>query len=209
MLYSCILVQTVVVAMLVCMLYAMWTNENGDYTPNIAHSYAVWIVKFPCAVALHFFLYPEVANGMNIMKFANQQCDLFVPYGSEISFILGLISVSTALLCEFVNIYMLAYQHTVQHCIIHFVALEVIMEISNMYFESLKSNKLKEIMHHAPKYVKCGHEIKFTERSLFHKFARILYKVLRCFYVSVIFYFVPFSVLYLQWITIADAPAHH
>lgn len=195
--------------MLVCMLYAMWTNENGDYTPNIAHSYAVWIVKFPCAVALHFFLYPEVANGMNIMKFANQQCDLFVPYGSEISFILGLISVSTALLCEFVNIYMLAYQHTVQHCIIHFVALEVIMEISNMYFESLKSNKLKEIMHHAPKYVKCGHEIKFTERSLFHKFARILYKVLRCFYVSVIFYFVPFSVLYLQWITIADAPAHH
>lgn len=71
MLYSCILVQTVVIIMLVCMLYAMWTDEAGAYTPNIAHSFAVWIVKFPCAIALHFFLYPEVANGMAVMKFAN------------------------------------------------------------------------------------------------------------------------------------------
>jgi uncharacterized membrane protein len=71
MLYSCILVQTVVIMMLTCMLYAINTNENCDYTPNVAHSFAVWIVKFPCAVALHFFLYPEVANGMAVMKFAN------------------------------------------------------------------------------------------------------------------------------------------
>ena len=81
---------------------------------------------------------------------------------------LGLVQVTTALLCEFVNIYMLTYQHTVQHCIIHFVALEVIMEISNMYFESLKSNKLKEIMHHAPKVVIKGKDIKFSDRSFFH-----------------------------------------
>jgi hypothetical protein len=131
-----------------------------------------------------------------------------VPGGSEISYLLGLLQVSTGLLCEFVNIYMLTYQHTVQHCIIHFVALEVIMEISNMYFESLKSNKLKEIMHHAPTQVKSGKDIHFSERSCFHKFGRILYKVLRCFYVSVIFYFVPFTVMYLQWITIAPAGGH-
>jgi hypothetical protein len=89
------------------------------------------------------------------------------------------------------------------------VALEVIMEISNMYFESLKGNKLKEIMHHPPKCVRAGKEIKFSERSVFHKFARLLYKVLRAFYVSVIFYFIPFSVMYLQWITVAPATSHH
>ena len=123
---------------------------------------------------------------------------------------LGLIQVLTALLCEFVNIYMLTYQHTVQHCIIHFVALEVIMEISNMYFESLKGNKLKEIMHHAPKCVKSGNQIKWEDRSLFHKVARLLYKVMRSFYVSVIFYFVPFSVLFLQWITVPpEGEQHH
>ena len=84
------------------------------------------------------------------------------------------------------------------------------MEISNMYFESLKGNKLKEIMHHAPKCVKAGDDIKFSERTLFHKVARILYKVLRAFYVSVIFYFIPFSVMLVQWVAIPeDCTVHH
>ena len=75
MLYSCIMVHAVVYLMLFCMLYAISINEEGEYTPNISHNFAVWLVKFPCSVALHFLLYPEVANGMAIMKFANNQCD--------------------------------------------------------------------------------------------------------------------------------------
>jgi predicted nucleic acid-binding Zn ribbon protein len=92
---------------------------------------------------------------------------------------------------------MLTYQHTVSHCIVHFVALEVIMDVSNMYFEALKGNLLKEVLHHSPEVVKCGSTIVFRERTCFHKCARVLYKVLRCLYVSVIFYFIPFSVLFL------------
>jgi hypothetical protein len=53
------------------MLYAIEINEEGEYTPNISHNFAVWLVKFPCSVALHFLLYPEVANGMAVMKFTN------------------------------------------------------------------------------------------------------------------------------------------
>ena len=83
------------------------------------------------------------------------------------------------------------------NCIIHFVALEVIIDISNMYYESLKSNFLKEILHHPPKTMVCGVDIQFSKRTMFHKIARIIYKILRCFYVGVIFYFVPFSVLFL------------
>jgi hypothetical protein len=71
------------------------------------------------------------------------------------------------------------------------------MDIKNLYFESLKSNKLKEIMHHPPKIIVKGKDIKFSERSCYHKCARILYKILRSFYASVIFYFVPFSVFYI------------
>jgi hypothetical protein len=102
---------------------------------------------------------------------------------------------------------MLTYQHTVQHCIVHFVALEVVMEISNMYFESLKGNLLKEVLHHPPDMVKSGSDISMSDRSCFHKGARVLYKILRCFYVSVIFYFIPFSVLLLQWMTKVPAGA--
>ena len=90
----------------------------------------------------------------------------------------------------------------------HFVALEIIMEVSNLYFESLIDNKLRKIMHHAPKLETKGRDIKFRDRTLFHKLGRILYKILRSIYVSLVFYFVPFAVLYLQWIMIPDHSAH-
>lgn len=198
--------------MLTCMMYAIATNDGGEYTPNLAHSYAVFIVKFPCAIALHICLYPEIAKGMNLMKFANNQHELFVDGGSQIGYLLGCVQVFTALFAEGINLFMLTYQHTVSHCIIHFVALEVILEVSNLYFESLMGNKLKVVLHHPPKIVKRGAEISFGERSLFHKLARIFYKALRCFYVGFLFYYVPFMVLLLQWITVVpegDAHSDH
>ena len=44
-------------------------NERLEvaFTPD----FVVLLVKFPCAVALHFFLHPEVSKGLTIMKFAN------------------------------------------------------------------------------------------------------------------------------------------
>lgn len=107
----------------------------------------------------------------------------------------------SALFCEGICIYLLTYQHTVQHCIIHFVALEVIMDVGNLYFESLKNNYLKKVMHHAPIAEICGRDIVFMDRTCFHKFARIFYKILRMVYVGVIFYYIPFTVMYIQWIT--------
>jgi hypothetical protein len=177
------------------MLYAIMINEAGEYTPNIAHNFAVWFVKFPCTLALHFVLCPEVTAGMNLMKFCNNQPQMFVPYGSEVGYFLGLNQVFSALFCEGICIYMLAYQHTVSHCIIHFVALEVIMEVSNLYFESLTQNPLKAVMHHAPIGDKRAGDIKFSERSCFHKIARVGYKMLRTFYVGIIFYYIPFAVM--------------
>lgn len=70
------------------MLYSMTTQYAGQY--HFASSYTVFIVKFPSAVCLHFVLYPEVMQGMNIMKYANNQAHLFVNNGSEYSFIIGL-----------------------------------------------------------------------------------------------------------------------
>jgi hypothetical protein len=38
-----------------------------------------------------------------------------------------------------------------------------------------------------------------SDRTCFHKVARILYRFLRALYVSVIFYLVPFCVFYIQY----------
>merc|ERR1719473_1342914 len=113
---------------------------------------------------------------MNLMKFANNHSEDFVRLGSEIGFMLGGIQVLTALIAEVINLWLLSLQHTISPCIMHFVALEVIMEVSNYYFEALMNNKLKVIMHHPPK---------------------LHIKGLRCLYVSVVFYYVPFFVIFL------------
>jgi hypothetical protein len=39
-------------------------------------------------------------------------------------------------------------------------------------------------------------DFSLADRSRFHKFARIFYKVLRTLYVSMVFYFVPFTVVW-------------
>ena len=143
MLNSSLLVYSVVIAMLGASLYGIFTNEEEEYNPYIPDTHMLWFIKFPCAIALHFTLTPQIQCGMEIMKFANQQWEQFVPNGSAISFMLGLIQVFTGVLCTFCNIVELAYQNNIQYCIVYFVALHVIMEVKNLYFESLKTNMLK------------------------------------------------------------------
>lgn len=211
LLNQAIIVEGIVLTMLSCMVYGLYTNEAGaDY--QFSHTFTVFFIKLPCSIALHLLLYPEVCIGMNVMKFANQNPNLFVKNGSEIAFLLGFLQVVMALFCESINVFLLTYQHTVDHCIIHFVALEVIMDVPNMYFEAMMDNKLKEFVHHQPRperekiigedgneRFQRGKDIIFSKRSCFHKFARILYKVTRGFYVGFIFYFVPVAVLFLQF----------
>ena len=66
--------------MLLAQLAEVWFN------PEIAvvDKFSVFIVKIPCALTLHFVLYPEIIKGMNLMKFANNEIHLFVEewYGS-------------------------------------------------------------------------------------------------------------------------------
>ena len=73
------------------------------------------------------------------------------------------------------------------------------MELNKIYLESLTDNTLKSMLHSHVNVEKSSKDIKFSERSCFHKFARVLYKSTRSVYVSVIFYFVPFYVLYLNF----------
>jgi hypothetical protein len=99
------------------------------------------------------------------------------------------------------NIYMLAYQQTISYSLIHFVSLEVIIEFPKLYFEALVDGPTKQLLHHKPKVTVKGRDIDFWERSCFHKLARVTYKILRCFYVSVVFYYIPFTIFIVHWMT--------
>lgn len=129
-----------------------------------------------------------------------------------VSYLLGLFQVILAILAEILNIYMLTFQHTIEHCIMHFVAFEIIVELGNIYYESLMNNKLTTIVHHPPKFTseQVG-ESKlprpFKERSCFHRLGRLIYKFIRCAYVSINFYMVPFAVIIWQFE--ANIPKNH
>jgi hypothetical protein len=70
MLWSTIMILMVTSSMLYCMIFEI-TLPGNEFTSEMSHSFTLFFVKFPCALALHIILYPEVARGMMIMKFAN------------------------------------------------------------------------------------------------------------------------------------------
>ena len=68
--FSCIFSQMITFGMLVCELYAFINNEGGNYITILAQNWPLFGCKFLSAIALHFMLYPEVSDGMTIMKFS-------------------------------------------------------------------------------------------------------------------------------------------
>jgi hypothetical protein len=78
--FSCIFSQMITCGMLCCMLWAVVTNESGSYYTSTAKNWPLFGCKFLSAIALHFMLYPEVADGMTIMKFSIYSFDQFVSH---------------------------------------------------------------------------------------------------------------------------------
>ena len=78
--FSCVFSQMITCGMLGCMLKAMLTHEGGNYYARTSQTWALFGCKFLSAVALHFMLYPEVADGMTIMRFATYSFDQFIDY---------------------------------------------------------------------------------------------------------------------------------
>ena len=120
------------------------TDGEGlyDYTLTVTTFYSVVLAKFVCSGALHLMLYPEIANTMTLMKYLNNHIEDFKH--PNLVFFIAHTSHIINLVAESLNIYMLVYQHTVEHCIIHFVALEIIVEIPHIYMGSLIDDKMKE-----------------------------------------------------------------
>lgn len=210
-LWSCLMLLLTEFTMIYCVSFAIYRNENAEFNRSQAHSFQLYLIKVPCVIALHFLLSPEVENGMRIMKYANQQAHMFIEGGSELAFFLGFLQGLMAIAVQVICLRMLAFQHSIAHSIIHFVALEAILELPMLYFESLIDNKLKVIMHDLPVVEKRGRDIKMSDRSCYHKVARVIYRMYRAVYVSAIYYFIPYAVIFYQWTYEGGDPAvaHH
>ena len=89
------------------MLLSLWAK--GTEEQKYSTDKLVLLAKFPSAVALHLCLYPEVMEGMKIMKYANNQARRFENNGAEVSYIIGFFQFMTSFYCEFINVYLLTF----------------------------------------------------------------------------------------------------
>ena len=184
--------------MLVGMAIKIFENEQDQYSISYANTFVLFCVRFISAIALHCVIFPEVRKGMVIMKYVNNHPESF--RSSNIPFFIGLMQVWTAIFAEIVNIYFLTHQPIVEDCIIYFIAFNVVIELPSLYFEAIHfDNPMLEVFHTEVIFTNKSSNIRFRDRKCFHKVFRIIYKIVRGLYVSLIFYFAPFMVLVLQF----------
>ena len=183
---------------------------DDAYKIYVTREHALLLVKVICTAALHLMLFPEIAQSMTVMKYIiNHQGEFTNPH---VAFFISFVANSINILAELMNIYMLLYQYKVDYCIIHFVALEIIVEIPGIFMSSLIDDKLttRVFGDHSLEIKYKGAEIDFwKDRSLFNKGQRCIYRVYRSLYVSTIFYFCPFfGVYWYRWLTPGDFGKH-
>jgi hypothetical protein len=86
-----------------------------------------------------------------------------------------------AFVTEIINILVICSSPTIMEVIMNFIALGAIAEIDNYYLGALPVCELKDALGNSMKVSKKSGEIKFRERNIKSKVARIIYRTFRVF----------------------------
>ena len=131
---------------------------------------------------------------------------------------------SSALGVEISNIGVLCCAQDPINLVFNFIALAIVAEFDNFVFESLKNESMKELVekkfykrvllikHTTSKKCQAGElstvkdeegdfrplRVSFASRTLINKVLFCIYKFLRAFYVSLFYYFIPFTAIIIS-----------
>ena len=108
---------------------------------------------------------------------------------------------SGGLIAEGTNLFMLSTRTSVADCITFFVAFHVLTAIDNIYAEGLSDFELREAIETPLVYKTKFSKIKFKDRTCSQQLTRIIWALLSLFYNSVYYYFLPFSVNFIPYIS--------
>jgi hypothetical protein len=177
--------------MITCMVSEIITPpiKLPDFGTQIP--FAVVLCRFACATTLHLKLVPSFVKGMKLIHFVNNNPELFLYDVS--AYMVGLLQVTITLIVEFQNLYNLMSYTKVELVLVHFITLPVVLDLATMYVSAGTDSHIKAVFKHPVKRVNRGRDIKFSERSCFHKCGRVIYKLYRLLLVSYVFYLVPFT----------------
>lgn len=99
--------------------------------------------RFACAVMLHLTLASELENGLSIMKYALNHQERFVSSGLGVYFV-NLGRVVMIVLVEIVNMFLILASNTAVEVVLNTLGLAFIANFDDLYYESLKSNPIKD-----------------------------------------------------------------
>ena len=192
-----------------CFINYATINFAHRYKLTASDNFDLFFIKVVMTSALHMLIYPEIAHCLEIFKYTVNQTDLFDPSCRGTVQFVAMFSLLINFAGELINVYNLMMQHTIDHTIIHAVALYIIIELPKIYMRSLGQDKLKHRIFQTPLVVqKRGSEIKFRDRPFKNKVYRSFYRICRILYSSVIFYFEPFFALIL-YRNLSYSSGHH
>ena len=178
--------------------------------------------RFICASILHLSLIDEVSNGLNFMKYS-----LNHPYKFKsvaLAWSAGFLQFTSCLSVEISNIGVICTSIDPTELVFNFIALAIVAEFDNFIFESLKGETMKElvekkfykrllVINHTTSPKRKDEELstekdengdfrplklRFDARKPVNKLLFCIYKLVRAFYVSMFYYFLPFSAVILS-----------
>jgi hypothetical protein len=175
------------------------------------------LARFICATILHLSLVDEVSAGLEMMKYASNHPYKFTHF--EIAWFSGFLQTVSCLGVELANIGVICGASDTISIVFNFIALAIIAEFDNYVFSSMKNESFKVltekefcervfIVAHTTSKKCCSEElstekdedgnfrplkINIMSRGWLNLILFSFYKILRTFYVSVFYYFLPFT----------------
>ena len=196
-------------------------QEKKDFIHELNFTLIIY-ARFVCAVILHLSLMDDVYFGMQMMKYALNHTYMFDSW--SIAYFMGLQQALIATIVEIGNLAIILTSIYPVAIVLNFISVAIVAEFDSYVFNSMRNEASKtlleekvnehvfKIRHTTSK--RCEKDEKstikdelgqirplkvtFSSRSCCNKFWYIVYKICRCWFVSVYFYFLPFFVVILS-----------
>lgn len=178
--------------------------------------------RFVCAVILHLSLMDDVYFGMQMMKYALNHTYMFNSWGT--AYFLGLQQALICTIVEIGNLAIILVSIYPVEIVLNFISVAIVSEFDSYVYNSMRNEACKTLLEekvneHVFKFrhttsKRCEKneastikdefgvyrplKITFQSRDCCNKCWYIVYKLYRCWFVSLYFYFMPFLVIILS-----------
>ena len=175
---------------------------DGPLVISMPSSVTILALRFVCTMLMHLQVESDVRQGLRMMKYlVNHTEDFSAPFNA---FAIGFMQVFTGLATELACICFLATVGSEIDVIIKYMALSSIAKVDDIYANALPAdNRIKndyeqlEVKNHRRDL---NNRIEKEGLGIAFRIGRFVYKVIRMFYSSYVFYFFPYTTLIVPYI---------